>query len=113
MNALTEQLVAHDLDDTRALLDVAKQLPDDDYRREQLPGNVVLDWDGPEESVADVLTRLVFTKEVWLAAIEGDRLPARAGQRPRDADRAARRRRAALARDSCATSTGAGRGTTG
>src|SRR5689334_13433565 len=33
MSALTEQLVAHDVDDTRALLDLAKGIPDEDYRR--------------------------------------------------------------------------------
>lgn len=76
MSALTEQLVAHDIDDTRALLDLAKGLPDDDYRRAQLPGNTTLSWDGPEETLADVLTKIVFTKEVWLAAIEGTDFPA-------------------------------------
>jgi AraC family transcriptional regulator len=75
MSALTEQLVAHDLDDTRMLLDLAKGLPDEDYRRPQLPGNTTLSWDGPEESLADVLTKIVFTKEVWLAAIEGTDFP--------------------------------------
>ena len=75
MNPLTEQLVAHDLDDTRALLELAKQLPDEDYRRRHLPGNDVLGFDGPDESVAQVLTHLVFTKEVWLAAIDGTDFP--------------------------------------
>ena len=75
MNPLTEQLVAHDLDDTRALLEAAKQLSDEDYRRPHLPGNTVLGFDGPDESVAHVLTHLVFTKEVWLAAIEGTDFP--------------------------------------
>ncbi len=77
MSPLTEQLVAHDLDDTRALLDLAKQLPDEEYRRTRLPGNTVLGFDGDDESVADVLTHLVFTKEVWLAAIEGGDFPER------------------------------------
>jgi len=76
MNPLTEQLVAHDLDDTRALLDHAKQLADEDYRRSHLPGHTVTAWDGPAESVADVLTQQVFTKEVWLAAIDGTEFPA-------------------------------------
>ncbi len=75
MNPLTEQLVAHDLDDTRALLEAAKQLSDEDYRSPHLPGNTVLGFDGPDESVAHVLTHLVFTKEVWLAAIEGTDFP--------------------------------------
>ena len=76
MNPLTEQLVAHDLDDTRALLEHAKQLSDDAYRRAHLPGHKVTGWDGVDESVADVLTHLVFTKEVWLAAIDGTDFPA-------------------------------------
>ena len=76
MNPLTEQLVAHDLDDTRALLEHAKQLSDDDYRQSHLPGHRVTGWDGSDESLADVLTHLVFTKEVWLAAIEGTEFPA-------------------------------------
>ena len=35
----------------------------------------MLGFDGPDESVAHVLTHLVFTKEVWLAAIEGTDFP--------------------------------------
>ena len=53
MSPLTEQLVQHDLDDTRELLDLAKQLPDDDYRAARLPGHHVTSWDGAEESVVD------------------------------------------------------------
>jgi AraC-like DNA-binding protein len=75
MNPLTEQLVAHDLDDVRTLLDLAKGLSDEDYRRRHLAGNTVLSFDGADESVADVLAHLVFTKEVWLAAIEGTDFP--------------------------------------
>jgi AraC-like DNA-binding protein len=75
MSPLTEQLVEHDLDDVRSLLDLAKQLPDEDYRRPHLPGNTVLSFNGADESVADVLTHLVVTKEVWLAAIEGTDFP--------------------------------------
>ncbi|GGI02513.1 hypothetical protein GCM10011354_00610 [Egicoccus halophilus] len=41
------------------------------------PGAVLLSWDGPEESIAAVLDHQVFTKEVWLAAIEGLDLPPR------------------------------------
>jgi hypothetical protein len=56
---------------------VAKVLPDDAYRRVRLPGLTVLPWDGPEESVAAILDTLVWTKEVWLASIEGAGHPAR------------------------------------
>lgn len=77
MNPLTEQLVAHDLDDTRDLLQVAAWLPEDLLRRELLPQHAVLPWDGLEGSVAAVLESQVFTKEVWLASVEGDDLPPR------------------------------------
>jgi AraC-like DNA-binding protein len=77
MNPLTEQLVAHDLDDTRALLEVAKGLPDEELRAVRLPDARVTEWDGPEESILAVLEHHVFTKEVWLASIEGRDTPAR------------------------------------
>ena len=80
MHALTEQLVQHDLDDTRALLDLAKQLPSATLTRELLPGNTVLGWDGPEGSIAEVLEHQIWTKEVWLAAIQGGDVPARQGR---------------------------------
>ncbi|WP_036553736.1 helix-turn-helix domain-containing protein [Nocardioides insulae] len=78
MNPLTEQLVTHDLDDTRSLLSLAKGLSPDAFRRTRLAGATVTSWEGTEESVADVLEHHVYTKEVWLAAIEG------ADQPPRD-----------------------------
>jgi AraC-like DNA-binding protein len=79
MNPLTEQLALHDLDDTRALLEIAKGLADDEYRAVRLPGLTVLSWDGPEESIAAVLEHQVLTKEVWLAAIEGLDMPPSGG----------------------------------
>lgn len=75
MNPLTDLLAVHDLDDTRALLEIAKGLADDEYRAVRMPGLTVLSWDGPEESIAAVLEHQVFAKEVWLAAIEGLDLP--------------------------------------
>jgi AraC family transcriptional regulator len=75
MNPLTQQLVEHDLDDTRDLIEVAKGLPDDDYRKERFPGETVLRWDGEDSSIAKVLEHQVFTKEVWLAAIDGTDFP--------------------------------------
>lgn len=77
MNPLVEQLVAHDLDDTRALLAVAKGLSPEEFHATRLPGTVVLPWDGPEESIAAVLNHQVFTKETWLASIEGLDTPRR------------------------------------
>lgn len=77
MNPLAEQLVRHDLDDTAHLIRVASSLGDEELRRPRLPGNTVLEWDGEEASIADVLEGLVCTKEVWLASIEGLDLPER------------------------------------
>ncbi|MCW2815191.1 MAG: Helix-turn-helix, AraC domain protein [Nocardioides sp.] len=51
---VTELMVGHDLDDTRALLDEAKGVGDDDYRREHLPGTTLLTWDGPDTTLAAV-----------------------------------------------------------
>ena len=79
MTGPLDHLVHHDLDDTRALLELAKQLPGEDYRAAVRPGELVLGFDGTEESVAQVLQHQVFTKEVWLAAIEGEDFPERGG----------------------------------
>ena len=97
MNPLTEQLVEHDLDDTRDLLEVAKGLPEEEYRRVHFPAETVLRWDGEDSSIDKVLAHQVFTKEVWLAAIEGTDFPAEQANDPATLLDAARRRRPALA----------------
>lgn len=79
---VTALLVHHDVEDTRALVELAKALPDEEYRRARLPGLSVLPWDGPEESVAAVLGALVWAKEVWLASIEGAGSPSRGADDP-------------------------------
>jgi AraC-like DNA-binding protein len=75
MSGPLDHLVHHDLDDTGALIDAAKGLPDEAYRRQLRPGQRVLWFDGRDESVAEVLEHQVFTKEVWLAAILGEDFP--------------------------------------
>ena len=77
MNPVVSQLVAHDLDDTEALLDLVATLPDDVLRAPRRCGGTVTEWEGSEESIRDVLEHHVYTKEVWLAAIDGaDDVPA-------------------------------------
>ncbi|WP_261376773.1 DinB family protein [Nocardioides sp. J9] len=76
MNPVTDQQVRHDLDDTRLLIEHAKGISTDEWARVRVPGHEVAAWEGPEESVAVVLERTVFAKEVWLAAIEGTDFPA-------------------------------------
>ncbi|TQL70325.1 DinB family protein [Nocardioides albertanoniae] len=77
LSPLTEQLVMHDLDDTRALLEQASGLSADVLAEVRLPGRVVLEWDGPEESLIQVLEATVWAKECWVASIEGLSMPAR------------------------------------
>ncbi|MBM7459725.1 helix-turn-helix domain-containing protein [Rhodococcus coprophilus] len=73
------RLVHHDLDDTRALLHLARDLEEAEYERIRFPGLVVLEWDGPEESIGQVLENLVWTKEVWLSSMSGGDQPTRDG----------------------------------
>lgn len=79
---LTAHFVHHDLADTAELITVASTLDEEAYRRVRLPGHTVLEWDGPEESIAAVLDHQVRAKEVWLASIEGADLPARGADGP-------------------------------
>lgn len=84
MNPLTEQLVSHELDDTRALLEIAKGLPEEELRAVWVPGLRVMEWDSQEESIIAVLEHLVWNREVWLAAIEGADMPQRDENAARD-----------------------------
>lgn len=72
-------MVHHDVDDTRYLLELAGKVQVRDFSRPLLPRHVVLTFDGPEESIAAVLEHLIWTKEVWLASIDGADTPTRNG----------------------------------
>ncbi len=75
-------MVAHDVADTAYLIGKAGELTEDQWCERLSPGQVVLDWDGEEPSVGAVLSAIVWTKEVWLASIEGRDQPERPGLRP-------------------------------
>lgn len=77
LSPLTEQLVLHDIDDTRALLELAQALPEAVLGDVRLPGHEVLEWDGPEETILQVLDATVWSKECWVASIEGLAMPVR------------------------------------
>lgn len=79
---ISQLMVAHDVADTAHLIDEAAQLSKDQWLDEISPGQVVLDWDGAETSVGAVLGAIVWTKEVWLATIEGRDFPSRVGTEP-------------------------------
>ena len=70
-------MVAHDVADTAYLISQATRLTEEQWTQEISPGQVVLDWDGQEPSVGAVLGAIVWTKEVWLATIEGRDFPSR------------------------------------
>ncbi|MGY1605641.1 MULTISPECIES: helix-turn-helix domain-containing protein [unclassified Geodermatophilus] len=74
---VTALLVHHGVEDTRVLLELAKGLPEEEYRRVRSAGLSVLSWDGPEETLAAVLDHVVWALEVWVASIEGGDTPAR------------------------------------
>lgn len=78
---ISQLMVAHDIADTDYLIGRAEQLTAKQWTEPVAPGQVVLDWDGPEPSVGEVLGAIVWTKEVWLATIEGRDFPDRSATR--------------------------------
>ena len=88
---LTERMVSHHLDRTRELLEAAATLPAAELERPLRPGFVAVWFEGEEASAALMAERLVFTLEVWVAAIGGEPVPERPGEDLlRRFDRAAR-----------------------
>ncbi len=75
-------MVAHDVADTAYLIDQAAALSKEQWTQEISPGQVILEWDGPEPSIGAVLGAVVWTKEVWLATIEGLDFPRRETTQP-------------------------------
>jgi AraC family transcriptional regulator len=76
---LTERMVAHHLDRVRELLEVAATLPAAELERPLRPGLVIVWFEGEEPSAALMAERLVYTLEVWVAAIEGQPFPPSGG----------------------------------
>ncbi len=81
---ISQLMVAHDVADTAYLIGRAAELTEEQWRQEISPGQVVLDWDGQEPSVGAVLGAIVWTKEVWLATIEGRDFPSRHTRSPEE-----------------------------
>jgi hypothetical protein len=74
---LSDRLVEHEHWHTTRLLAQAAALPDEALDRHVRPGLVVHDFEGPEPDVRTMLERIVYTKEVWTAAIGGRDAPPR------------------------------------
>lgn len=72
---VTDRLLEHDRWLTERLLERAGQLTDAQLDHAIRPGHEVLGFDGPEPTVRAMLDRLVWTKEVWVAAMTGGDLP--------------------------------------
>jgi AraC-like DNA-binding protein len=76
---LVERMVRHHLARVRELLEVAATLPREALERPVRPGFVAVWFEGEEASAALMAERLVYTLEVWLAAILGRPHPVAAG----------------------------------
>ena len=74
---LSDRLVEHEHWHTARLLEQASTLPDEALDREVRPGFIVHAFEGAEPDVRTMLERLIFTKEVWTAAIGGRDIPPR------------------------------------
>ncbi len=73
---LAERMVSHHLARTRELLEIAATLPAGELARPLRPGFVACWFEGEEPDGAAMCERLVFTLEVWVAAIDGHAVPA-------------------------------------
>jgi uncharacterized damage-inducible protein DinB len=60
---------------TRRLLNLAKTLNDEQLDSPLKNQVRVFPWDGPDQSLRQVLDRMVLTKEVWAAALTGSNMP--------------------------------------
>jgi AraC-like DNA-binding protein len=60
---------------TRRLLELAKTLNDEQLDRPLKIQIKVFPWDGPDQSLRQILDRMVQTKEVWAAALTGGSMP--------------------------------------
>lgn len=74
---LSDRFVEHEHWHTARLLEGAATLSDAALDRDVRPGMIVHEFEGPESNLRTILERLVFTKEVWTAAIGGRDIPAR------------------------------------
>jgi AraC family transcriptional regulator len=72
---LTERMVAHHLDRVRELLRAAAALPPERLQEPRRAGFVAVWFEGEEATAALMAERLVYTLEVWVAAILGEAQP--------------------------------------
>ncbi|EGD54150.1 helix-turn-helix domain-containing protein [Gordonia neofelifaecis] len=68
-------LTRHDIADIGVLIEAVASLGPSEYRRRRLPGSAPRAWDGPDESISQVMWHLVVSREPWLSTIAGDTMP--------------------------------------
>lgn len=68
---LTDRLIDHDLWLTRRLLDAAGVLTDAQLDAPLPQPEHPVAFEPPEKTLREVLIRMIFTKEVWVAAVQG------------------------------------------
>jgi AraC-like DNA-binding protein len=69
---------------TRRLLDLAKTLSDEQLDRPLQNQVKIFPWHDPDQSLRQILERMVQTKEVWAAAISGSGMPLMDNAPPED-----------------------------
>ena len=69
---------------TRRLLEQARALNDEQLDRPLKNEVKVFPWDGPDQSLRQILERMVQTKEVWAAALTGGSMPSLDNTPPAD-----------------------------
>ena len=74
---VSQLMIAHDVADTGHLIERSAELTETQWREALSPGQVILEWDGEEPSLAAVLGAIVWAKRVWLASIDGHDQPER------------------------------------
>jgi AraC family transcriptional regulator len=69
---------------TRRLLELARTLTDEQLDSPLQNQVKIFPWDGPDQSLRQMLDRMVQTKEVWAAAISGGSMPLMENALPED-----------------------------
>lgn len=79
---LTDRLLEHDLWLMQQLLDKAATLTDEQLDAPLVHMEKLLWFESAEQTLRELLDRLVFTKEVWVAAVQGQQLTTIADRTP-------------------------------
>ena len=72
---LFDLFAGHETWHTKQLLEAARGLSDEQLDRPLKDPVHVVPWDTPDQTVRQILDRIVLTKEVWTAALTGGELP--------------------------------------